>query len=134
MDILIVNLIVAFACALCIKYIANLQINKFIKFFVLLFFIVFILFGFFVFVFFLTFFFLALIKKKYKVEIHKIGDKVNYEKIEVSKGDKFLFQNKTHFIATLITLFLTCGFLFDWFKMLKLDTSAILKKILRLKL
>ena len=133
MDILIVNLIVAFACALCIKYIANLQINKFIKFFVLLFFI-FILFGFFVFVFFLTFFFLALIKKKYKVEIHKIGDKVNYEKIEVSKGDKFLFQNKTHFIATLITLFLTCGFLFDWFKMLKLDTSAILKKILRLKL
>lgn len=134
MDILIVNLIVAFACALCIKYIANSQINKFIKFFVLLFFIVFILFGFFVFVFFLTFFFLALIKKKYKVEIHKIGDKVNYEKIEVSKGDKFLFQNKTHFIATLITLFLTYGFLFDGFKMLKLDTSAILKKILRLKL
>ena len=86
------------------------------------------------FVFFLTFFFLALIKKKYKVEINKIGDKVNYEKIEVSKGDKFLFQNKTHFIATLITLFLTYGFLFDGFKMLKLDTSAILKKILRLKL
>ena len=41
MDILIVNLIVAFACALCIKYIANSQINKFIKFFALLFFIVF---------------------------------------------------------------------------------------------
>ena len=71
------------------------------------------------FVFFLTFFFLALITKKYKVEIHKIGDKVNYEKIEVSKGDKFLFQNKTHFIATLITLFLTYGFLFYGFKMSK---------------
>ena len=119
MDILIVNLIVAFACALCIKYIANSQINKFAKFFALLFFIVFILFGFFVFVFFLTFIFLALINKKYKVEIHKTDEKITYEKIEVSKGDKFLFQNKTHFIATLITLFLTYGFLFDGFKMSK---------------
>lgn len=119
MDILIVNLIVAFACALCIKYIANSQINKFAKFFALLFFIVFILFGFFVFVFFLTFFFLALINKKYKVEIHKTDEKITYEKIEVSKGDKFLFQSKTHFIATLIILFLTYGFLFDGFKMSK---------------
>ena len=128
MDILIVNLIVAFACALCIKYIANSQINKFAKFFALLFFIIFILFGFFVFVFFLTFIFLALINKKYKVKIHKTDEKITYEKIEVSKGDKFLFQNKTHFIATLITLFLTCGFLFDWFKAIMFYYDCLIKK------
>ena len=134
MDILIVNLIVAFACALCIKYIANSQINKFIKFFALLFFIVFILFGFFVFVFFLTFFFLALITKKYKVKIHKTDEKITYEKIEVSKGDKFLFQNKTHFIATLITLFLTYGFVFDGFKMLKFRYECNIKKDFKIEI
>ena len=134
MDILIVNLIVAFACALCIKYITNSQINKFIKFFALLFFIVFILFGFFVFVFFLTFFFLALITKKYKVKIHKTDEKITYEKIEVSKGDKFLFQNKTHFIATLITLFLTYGFLFDGFKMLKFRYECNIKKDFKIEI
>jgi len=134
MDVLIVNLIVAFACALCIKYIANSQINKFIKFFALLFFIVFILFGFFVFVFFLTFFFLALITKKYKVKIHKTDEKITYEKIEVSKGDKFLFQNKTHFIVTLITLFLTYGFVFDGFKMLKFRYECNIKKDFKIEI
>ena len=134
MDILIVNLIVAFACALCIKYITNSQINKFIKFFALLFFIVFILFGFFVFVFFLTFFFLALITKKYKVKIHKTDEKITYEKIEVSKGDKFLFQNKTHFIVTLITLFLTYGFLFDGFKILKFRYECNIKKDFKIEI
>ena len=134
MEVLIINLIVAFACALCIKYIANSQINKFIKFFALLFFIVFIFFGFFVFVFFLTFIFLALINKKYKVEIHKTDEKITYEKIEVSKGDKFLFQNKTHFIATLITLFLTYGFVFEVFKMLKFRYECDIKKDFKIEI
>ncbi|MDA3053651.1 hypothetical protein OFO01_08665 [Campylobacter sp. JMF_01 NE2] len=134
MDILIVNLIVAFACALCIKYIANSQINKFAKFFTLLFFFVFVFFGFFVFVFFLTLFFLALITKKHKVKINTIDDKLNYEKIEISKDDKFLFQNKTHFVATLITLFLTYGFLFDGFKILKFRYECDIKKNFKIEI
>ena len=50
------------------------------------------------------------------------------KKIEVSKGDKFLFQNKTHFIATLITLFLTYGFLFDGFKAIMFYYDCLIKK------
>lgn len=79
-------------------------------------------------------YFLALINKKYKVEIHKTDEKITYEKIEVSKGDKFLFQNKTHFIATLITLFLTYGFVFDGFKMLKFRYECNIKKDFKIEI
>ncbi|MDA3052011.1 hypothetical protein OFO01_00885 [Campylobacter sp. JMF_01 NE2] len=134
MDILIVNLIVAFACALCIKYIANSQINKFAKFFALLIFFVFVFFGFFVFVFFLTFLFLALIKKKYRVKIHKIDEKITYEKVEISKNDKFLFASKARFFATLMVLFFTCGFVFDGFKMLKFRYECDIKKNFKIEI
>jgi hypothetical protein len=77
---------------------------------------------------------LALITKKYKVKIHKTDEKITYEKIEVSKGDKFLFQNKTHFIVTLITLFLTYGFLFDGFKMLKFRYECNVKKEFKIEI
>ncbi|MDA3048785.1 hypothetical protein OFO03_01090 [Campylobacter sp. JMF_02 ED1] len=135
MDILIVNLIVAFACALCIKYIANSQINKFAKFFALLIFFVFVFFGFFVFVFFLTFLFLALIKKKYRVKIHKIIDeKITYEKVEISKNDKFLFASKARFFATLMVLFFTCEFVFDGFKILKFEYECNIKKDFKIEI
>ncbi|MDA3062531.1 MULTISPECIES: hypothetical protein [unclassified Campylobacter] len=128
MDILIVNLIVAFACALCIKYIANSQINKFAKVFFIILFLLFIFFGFFVFVFFLTFLFLALIKKKYRVKIHKIDEKITYEKVEISKNDKFLFASKARFFATLMVLFFTCGFVFDGFKAVIFYYDCLIKK------
>ena len=131
MDILIVNLIVAFACALCIKYIANSQINKFIKFFALLFFIVFIFFGFFVFVFFLTLFFLFIINR-YEFGIQRKAARAG----DMQKAGKkiFLFKNKTQFIAILTTLFFTYGFLFDGFKILKFRYECNVKKEFKIEI
>lgn len=130
MDILIVNLIVAFACALCIKYIANSQINKFIKFFALLFFIVFILFGFFIFVFFLTFIFLFIISR-YEFGIQRKAIRAGNQ-VEATK--KICLLKKTQFITTLIVLFFTYGFVFDGFKMLKFRYECDIKKDFKIEI
>lgn len=130
MDILIVNLIVALACALCIKYIANSQINKFIKFFALLFFIVFILFGFFIFVFFLTFIFLFIISR-YEFGIQRKAIRAGNQ-VEATK--KICLLKKTQFITTLIVLFFTYGFVFDGFKMLKFRYECDIKKDFKIEI
>ena len=109
MDVFLVSLIVAFVCALCLDYVANAKINKFVKFAVLLLFIVFIFFGFFVFVFFLTFFFLFVIKYvRFAKNLH--------------------FKNKFVFLTALIALFFTYGFVFDGFKIAKFEYECNVKK------
>lgn len=130
MEVLIINLIVAFACALCIKYIANSQINKFIKFFALLFFIVFILFGFFIFVFFLTFIFLFIISR-YEFGIQRKAIRAGNQ-VEATK--KICLLKKTQFITTLIVLFFTYGFVFDGFKMLKFRYECDIKKDFKIEI
>lgn len=130
MEVLIINLIVAFACALCIRYIKNSQINKFAKFFALLFFIVFILFGFFVFVFFLTFFFLFIISR-YEFGIQRKALRAGNQ-TEASK--KICLLKKTQFITTLIVLFFTYGFVFDGFKMLKFRYECNIKKDFKIEI
>ena len=124
MEVLIINLIVAFACALCIKYIANSQINKFAKFFALLFFIVFILLGFFIFVFFLTFIFLFIISR-YEFGIQRKAIRAGNQ-VEATK--KICLLKKTQFITTLIVLFFTYGFLFDGFKAIIFYYDCLIKK------
>ena len=130
MEVLIINLIVAFACALCIRYIANSQINKFAKFFALLFFIVFILLGFFIFVFFLTFIFLFIISR-YEFGIQRKAIRAGNQ-VEATK--KICLLKKTQFITTLIVLFFTYGFVFDGFKMLKFRYECDIKKDFKIEI
>ncbi|MDA3046748.1 hypothetical protein OFO10_06220 [Campylobacter sp. VBCF_06 NA8] len=130
MDILIVNLIVAFACALCIRYIANSQINKFAKVFFIILFLLFIFFGFFVFVFFLTLFLLFIIDK-YEFGIQRKAKRAG----DIEKSEKKIYLlKKTQFITTLIVLFFTYGFVFDGFKMLKFRYECNIKKDFKIEI
>lgn len=130
MDILIVNLIVAFACALCIRYIANSQINKFAKAFFIILFLLFIFFGFFVFVFFLTLFLLFIIDR-YEFGIQRKALRVGNQ-TEATK--KICLLKKRQFITTLIVLFFTYGFVFDGFKMLKFRYECNIKKDFKIEI
>ena len=131
MEVLIINLIVAFACALCIRYIANSQINKFAKVFFIILFLLFIFFGFFIFVFFLTFIFLFIISR-YEFGIQRKAKRAG--DIEKSKKTICLLKNKNQFIIILTTLFFTYGFLFDGFKMLKFRYECDIKKNFKIEI
>ena len=130
MEVLIINLIVAFACALCIRYIANSQINKFAKVFFIILFLLFIFFGFFVFVFFLTFIFLFIISR-YEFGIQRKAIRAGNQ-VEATK--KICLLKKTQFITTLIVLFFTYGFVFDGFKMLKFRYECNIKKDFKIEI
>ncbi|MDA3062008.1 MULTISPECIES: hypothetical protein [unclassified Campylobacter] len=130
MDILIVNLIVAFACALCIRYIKNSQINKSAKTFFIVLFLAFIFFGFFVFVFFLTFIFLFIISR-YEFGIQRKAIKAGNQ-AEATK--KICLLKKTQFITILTILFLTYGFVFDGFKILKFEYECNIKKDFKIEI
>ena len=130
MEVLIINLIVAFACALCIKYIANSQINKFAKVFFIILFLLFIFFGFFIFVFFLTFIFLFIISR-YEFGIQRKAIRAGNQ-VEATK--KICLLKKTQFITTLIVLFFTYGFVFDGFKMLKFRYECDIKKDFKIEI
>ena len=131
MEVLIINLIVAFACALCIRYIANSQINKFAKVFFIILFLLFIFFGFFIFVFFLTFIFLFIISR-YEFGIQRKAKRAG--DIEKSKKTICLLKNKNQFIIILTTLFFTYGFLFDGFKILKFRYECNIKKDFKIEI
>ncbi|MCI6641269.1 hypothetical protein [Campylobacter sp.] len=130
MEVLIINLIVAFACALCIRYIANSQINKFAKVFFIILFLLFIFFGFFVFVFFLNLFLLFIIDR-YEFGIQRKAIRAGNQ---VKATKKICLLKKTQFITTLIVLFFTYGFVFDGFKMLKFRYECDIKKDFKIEI